>query len=390
MIRLGVVLSTVPAFSETFFDSKIDLLVKGGVEVTMLARGKKWFAPSVKVVNPWPVPINLFLRAICVIWIVPITWLRAPVHTWRFWQLEIKEGTTLKERLRLVYINSHILVRNFDWLSFGFATQALNRECVAKAIGAKMAVSIRGYDIQVYPLKYPDCYQKVWNYTDKLHSLSQALVRDAQRWGLPSDLPVSIIPPAIDTLRFGQTPKKGWGAPLRFVTVARLHWIKGLSYSIRAMTLLKQKGHSFTYHIIGEGEAREQLLFEIDRENLTDCIFLEGRQPAEKIMTMLNQCDVYFQPSLSEGFCNAVLEAQVSGAACIVSAAGGLVENVIDGVSGWTVPPGNPEAISQKVIEILELPQAVTDGIRLAARDHVLTNYNLDLHATKWKDFYKS
>ena len=44
---------------------------------------------------------------------------------------------------------------------------------------------------------------------------------------------------------------------------------------------------------------------------------------------MLNDSDLYIQYSFSEGFCNAVLEAQSKGVLSIVSNAGALSENII-------------------------------------------------------------
>ena len=68
--------------------------------------------------------------------------------------------------------NQHIISEPLDWLHFGFGTLALHRENVAAAMGAKMAVSFRGFDIGIYPLKYPGCYLKLWNKVDKIHVIS--------------------------------------------------------------------------------------------------------------------------------------------------------------------------------------------------------------------------
>ena len=79
----------------------------------------------------------------------------------RFILLEQNEGTRGVALLKKVYLNSHLLKAKLDWVHYGFATQALGRETLAKAIGAKMAVSFRGFDINVYPIKHPECYTKL-------------------------------------------------------------------------------------------------------------------------------------------------------------------------------------------------------------------------------------
>ena len=59
--------------------------------------------------------------------------------------------------------------------------------------------------------------------------------------------------------------------------------------------------------------------------------------------------DIYIQPSIQEGFCNSVLEAQAMGLLVIVSDAEGLHENVINNVTGWVVKKRNPILLSEKL-----------------------------------------
>src|SRR5690606_33804472 len=65
----------------------------------------------------------------------------------RYIKLERQEGTAWTQLLKKTYLNAHLLKSKLDWLHFGFATMALGSETVAKAIGAKMAVSLRGFDM---------------------------------------------------------------------------------------------------------------------------------------------------------------------------------------------------------------------------------------------------
>src|SRR5690606_28909922 len=95
------------------------------------------------------------------------------------------------------YLNAHLLKANLDWLHFGFATMALGSETIAKAIGAKMAVSFRGFDINVYPIKHPECYNNLWKHVDKVHSISQYLLNKAISLGLSVETPFVIITPAV-------------------------------------------------------------------------------------------------------------------------------------------------------------------------------------------------
>ena len=150
--------------------------------------------------------------------------------------------------IKKLYLNSHIICsKGVDWLHFGFATTSLGREYLAKAIDSKMAVSLRGYDINIYPLKHKKCYDTVWNTVDKVHSISNYLLEKAYDLGLDRNVKTKIITPAV--ANYIKNEKQS--DKIVITTVARLNWIKGLTYAIKSMKLLKDMGVDFKYQIIG-------------------------------------------------------------------------------------------------------------------------------------------
>jgi glycosyltransferase involved in cell wall biosynthesis len=65
---------------------------------------------------------------------------------------------------------------------------------------------------------------------------------------------------------------------------------------------------------------------------------------------------VCVQASVAEGLGFSVLEALACGTPVIASAVGGLVETIRDGITGWTVPPGDPEALAVALGDALDRP----------------------------------
>ena len=116
-----------------------------------------------------------------------------------------------------------------------------NRENVAKAIGAKMAVSFRGFDIGVYPLKNPDCYERLWNKVDKIHVISNDIRDLLYTHGFKDQADVIKITPAINTSLFKSDNKQFSGPENHFNSIARLHWKIGLEYTLEALALLKKE-----------------------------------------------------------------------------------------------------------------------------------------------------
>ena len=155
-IKIGIVLSNTPGYSETFFNSKIKGLRENGMEVLLFCQSKKDdFTLCPVIVSP-KVSRNPLLQ----LWFFVKEFYLLLPHlpaVFRFIKIERKEGTGVLQILKKIYLNAHLLKAKLDWLHFGFATMSLGSETVAKTIGAKMAVSFRGFDIAVYPIKHPGC-----------------------------------------------------------------------------------------------------------------------------------------------------------------------------------------------------------------------------------------
>lgn len=387
-MKIGLVLSQTPGYSETFFRSKIAGLQKNGVEVTLLCqRNKDKFDlcpvfESPKVTDNPVMQAFYFLKEFTLL----IPYLS---KVCRFVKLERKQGTNGLGLLKKIYLNAHILKADLDWLHFGFATQALGRETIAKAIGAKMAVSFRGFDIAVYPVKYPGCYYTLWQYVDKIHTISDDLLNLAIKYGLPEHIPAIKTTPAIDIDLFSSnSDDKQSSERIVFMTTGRLHWKKGLTQTIEALAILKAKGWDFLYKIVGEGVEYEPIAFATYELGLSENIQFLGRIPHDTIKEELEAADIYLQYSVQEGFCNSVLEAQAMGKLCIVSNAEGLPENVLHEKTGWVVPKYSPELLAAQIEKVLLMDAEKKIRISKNAVERVRREFNVEKQEREFVEFY--
>jgi colanic acid/amylovoran biosynthesis glycosyltransferase len=391
-MHIGIVLPAVPGYSETFFRSKIAGLQESGFQVTLFVGshlGANTFICPVKV-HP-RLAKHPFIRLWQSIFIVIKVLVIAPKATLRLLQIARCNGYNLLKALQAVVIGSAILPQKLDWLHFGFATAAIKRELVGKAIGAKVAVSFRGFDISVYPIKHMECYKLLWKFVDKVHTISDDLLKVAYTNGLPPNIPVSKITPAIKVNDFFCEIKEfKKHEPIRILTVARLHWKKGLEYTLEALAILKENGIPFTYKIVGDGVELERLKFAAHQLGLADEVELLGKVSHEEVKRLMHVFDIYLQYSIQEGFCNSVLEAQASGMLCIVSDAEGLQENVLDRKTGWVVLKRNPEALASKILQVLNLNVVEKQIIREKARARVETEFNLKKQRNQFVEFYST
>lgn len=387
-MKIGLVLSTTPGYSETFFRSKIKGLQKNGIDVRLFCQNKREDFTLCPVVTSPRVSRNPILQTWFFIkeFALLLPYLSIVI---RYIKLERKERTGWLRLFKKIYLNAHLLKADLDWLHFGFATMALGSETVAKAIGAKMAVSFRGFDMVVYPVKNPGCYKTLWKYLDKVHTISNSLLNLAKKHGLPDSVPYVKITPAIDVGLFQstQTDFSTKDKPI-LMTTGRLHWIKGYVSTLEALAILKAQGFDFIYKIVGEGKEYERIAFAAYQLGLKDNVQFLGRLPHAEVKEELEKASIYLQYSIQEGFCNAVLEAQAMGKLCIVSNAEGLAENVLHEETGWVVPKYSPHLLAEQIKKVLLMEQEEKAIISKNAVERVRGEFNLEKQTREFVSFY--
>ena len=391
-LKIGIVLSSVPGYSETFFRNKIKGLQDNGFEVVLFAD----YAPKNDSHFPCKIiaaddfngnAIKVFKNSCRMLF---NAFFKHPRRSFRLYQLDKKDRIGLNKRLKSIILNQFLLQESLDWLHFGFGMLASGRENVAEAIDAKMAVSFRGYDLYLSPLKHPGCYDLLFKKKVRYHVLSEGMKQTLKDYHINEDH-IQVITPAIDTQFFSPqmktVPKDN--TIINIVTVARLHWKKGLEYTLEALAKIKQKQIKFKYTIIGEGEEQERLVFAAHQLGISDEICFAGKLSPMEVREKLENSSIYLQYSIQEGFCNAVLEAQSMGLLCIVSNAEGLDENVLDEITGWVVPKRQPEVLVQKIIAVMQMSKAEQQAITTHAISRVKETFNLERQNRLFKEFYQ-
>jgi len=308
----------------------------------------------------------------------------------RYIRLERRDNNSWFQIVKKIYLNAHILSQKVDWLHFGFATMALGKENVAKSIDAKMGVSFRGFDLAIYPLKHPNCYNLLWKRIDKVHTISNDLLNIASSLGFSTHINVEKITPAIDIEFFKNEDIKLNQNKLQILTVGRLHWKKGIVTALEALAKLKDQNIEFTYTIVGEGDDYERIAYAILDLKLTNHVKLVGKKTKEELIQIYKKSDIYIQYSISEGFCNSVLEAQAMGLLCIVSNAEGLPENIENNKTGWLVNNLEAPTLALKILEVLNLTEQGKALIKKNAMLRVKNEFDLKMQQLKFKTFYHS
>ena len=203
-----------------------------------------------------------------------------------------------------------------------------------------------------------------------------------------------LIPPAVDPDKFliierplGEvlgTREK----PLKILSVGRLEWKKGYEFALSAIKTLQDQGFVIEYRVIGEGEHRAALEFASHQLGIEESVQFFGALPHDQVIEQLGWADVFIHSAVSEGFCNAVIEAQAMGLPVVTSDADGLAENVADGVTGFVVPRRDPKALAEKMALLAENSD-LRKSFGLAGIERVRSLFSIEKQLDAWEEFYK-
>ena len=153
---------------------------------------------------------------------------------------------------------------------------------------------------------------------------------------------------------------RGLSEPVRLVYAGRLSSEKGVAVLIDALALLNGDGVSLAPQLtlIGDGPARPALQAQVAARGLTDSVRFAGHCDRASLSAHLLQADICVQPSLSEGFSKAWLDAMAHGLPVLASnvgAAGAVIGE--RGERGWLAPPGDVAALAAILRQAITAPR---------------------------------
>lgn len=136
--------------------------------------------------------------------------------------------------------------------------------------------------------------------------------------------------------------------------VANLRPVKDHDLFLRMAALVAASDSRVHFAIIGEGDQRQRLEREAERLALAKRVHFLGLLPNRPNPFQL--VDIATLTSRTEGFPNSVLEAMAAGRPVVATAVGGVPDAVVEGATGFMVPPGAAEPFAAAVLRLLDDP----------------------------------
>lgn len=133
--------------------------------------------------------------------------------------------------------------------------------------------------------------------------------------------------------------------------VAALVPHKGQRHLIEAAALVVRHVPDARFVIAGEGELRPSLERQIREHRLEKHVLLAGFRP--DVLSLHKAFDVFVMSSVTEGLGTSLLDAMACSKPIVATEVGGIPEVVVDGETGFLVPPRDHEAMAAAIVRLL-------------------------------------
>jgi glycosyltransferase involved in cell wall biosynthesis len=177
---------------------------------------------------------------------------------------------------------------------------------------------------------------------------------------------VVVVRNGIDGQRFsppgGDAPVAGRGGVPLILSVARLVEKKGLDTLVEACGRLAAEGVAFRCEVIGEGPQRRMLETLAGRAGIDGHIALPGMKDQQAVIAAYRAATVFVLPCRrtatgdQDGLPVSIAEAMWAGVPVVTTPTSGIPELVVHGETGLLVPAGDPGALADAIVRLLNDP----------------------------------
>ena len=193
--------------------------------------------------------------------------------------------------------------------------------------------------------------------TARFSSTIIAVSKSMERWWLRSGTQrckLKQIPAGVDIKKFSpqNVDPQGLGFhPDKFtiIFVGRLSQEKGLGDLLDAMSLLRHQ--HIEVHLFGAGPMRAEIEGYIQKHDLKASVHLRGPVARTDLPYLYSAADLTVLPSYTEALPRVMMESMASGCAFLGTRISGIEDHIIDGVTGFIIPPHSPIHLAKKITD---------------------------------------
>ncbi|MDM7325323.1 MAG: glycosyltransferase [Thermus sp.] len=203
------------------------------------------------------------------------------------------------------------------------------------------------------------------------------------------------IPNGVDTTRFA--PDGELRARMRgelglaedafvWLAVGRLEEAKDYPTLLQAFVGVIRQHPEARLLVVGKGSLESHLRSLAQALGLEGAVALLGLR--QDIPGLMAAADAFVMSSLWEGMPMVLLEAHAAGLPVVATDVGGNREVVQEGVTGYLVPPGDPDALAGAMLRMADLPRDGRTGMGLRGREWVEARFSFQTILDQWENVY--
>lgn len=276
--------------------------------------------------------------------------------------IELRSLKSVKEAIKQNDIETVIVygVKNHAAMAIGAKLGGAKRVlCVVNGSGNLFRMTgVKGFvaRLMAFPMLYfaykcccAVCFQ---NNDDRELFVKKHLVKDEEKCFVTGGSGVNL-----ELYQATPLPKEN-----RFLFLSRITPSKGITEYIKAAQIVKEKHPDAIFDIVGPLDASVEASCGALLQSALDAGIVNYHGATNDVPFWMSTCRFFMYPSYyPEGVPRCAIQAIASGRPIITCDTPGCKETVIDGVNGFMIPSKDENALSEKMIWMIEHPEAVTE-----------------------------
>ncbi len=164
------------------------------------------------------------------------------------------------------------------------------------------------------------------------------------------------VEPFLDANRNREAIRQKYGLRDEHVVVgkiARLFHLKGHDDLITAASSVARQYPNVRFLLVGDGILRDAMVQRISQLGLREQFILAGLVPPTEVPALIGAMDALVHTSYREGLARALSQSLIAGKPVVSYDVDGAREVTIDGETGFLIPPGDTERLSQAIATLV-------------------------------------
>jgi glycosyltransferase involved in cell wall biosynthesis len=245
----------------------------------------------------------------------------------------------------------------------------------------KLVVTFHLSELHVFSRQIPQLmryHRRLLKLADVITCVDTTLLKEAAELHPSAAHKMRLIPNGVELIEWEVERPAEIKVPY-VLFAARMHPVKGIDILLKAWKNVSAAHPEIQLVMAGDGAERalyEQMAQEL---GIKDHVQFIGWADKERLAGLLQHCITMVMPSRNETHSCMLKEAMASGAACIATPVGALPEIIgLDDPIGWLVPVDDVAALSEKLLDVINLPEDERKALGKKAKERIRSHYPWD------------